>query len=106
LIVAVGGDGTILNTSSFLDDTIPLLGINSDPRRPGHGRNLSDQMMNIRWNSQHRCVYADGSHFKNLVDEIKMDMHVIYNFFSFIQRITINLQLDASNDYIKLYYNF
>ena len=34
LIVAVGGDGTILNTSSFLDDTIPLLGINSDPRRP------------------------------------------------------------------------
>ena len=34
LIVAVGGDGTILNTSSSLDDTIPLLGINSDPRRP------------------------------------------------------------------------
>ena len=34
LIIAVGGDGTILNTSSFLDDSIPLLGVNSDPTRP------------------------------------------------------------------------
>ena len=34
LLIAVGGDGTILNTASFLDDTIPILGINSDPTRP------------------------------------------------------------------------
>jgi NAD+ kinase len=34
LIIAVGGDGTVLNTSQFLDDTIPLLGINSDPTQP------------------------------------------------------------------------
>lgn len=34
LVIAVGGDGTILNTSSFLDDSIPLLGVNSDPTRP------------------------------------------------------------------------
>ncbi len=34
LVIAVGGDGTILNTSSFLDDTIPVLGVNSDPTRP------------------------------------------------------------------------
>lgn len=34
LVIAVGGDGTVLNTSSFLDDTIPVLGINSDPTRP------------------------------------------------------------------------
>lgn len=31
LVIAVGGDGTILNTSSFIDDSIPLLGVNSDP---------------------------------------------------------------------------
>jgi NAD+ kinase len=31
LLVAVGGDGTTLNCASFIDDTIPLLGINSDP---------------------------------------------------------------------------
>ncbi len=34
LVIAVGGDGTILNTSSFVDDTIPVLGVNSDPTRP------------------------------------------------------------------------
>ena len=34
LVIAVGGDGTILNTSSFLDDNIPLLGVNSDPTKP------------------------------------------------------------------------
>lgn len=32
LIVAVGGDGTVLSSAHFLDHgTIPLLGINSDP---------------------------------------------------------------------------
>jgi NAD+ kinase len=34
LVIAVGGDGTVLNTSSFIDDSIPVLGINSDPTRP------------------------------------------------------------------------
>jgi NAD+ kinase len=32
LVVAVGGDGTVLSSAHFLDHgTIPLLGINSDP---------------------------------------------------------------------------
>lgn len=34
LVIAVGGDGTVLNTSSFLDGSIPVLGVNSDPTRP------------------------------------------------------------------------
>jgi NAD+ kinase len=34
LIITVGGDGTMLNASSFLDDSIPILGINSDPTKP------------------------------------------------------------------------
>eukprot|EP01041_Mallomonas_annulata_P014706 gene14706-31270_t len=34
LVIAVGGDGTVLNASSFLDDKIPMLGVNSDPTRP------------------------------------------------------------------------
>jgi NAD+ kinase len=33
LVIAVGGDGTVLNTASFIDDTIPVLGVNSDPTR-------------------------------------------------------------------------
>lgn len=34
LVVTVGGDGTLLQASHFLDDTIPVLGVNSDPTRP------------------------------------------------------------------------
>ena len=35
LVIAVGGDGTVLSSSHFLDGDIPLLGINSDPTRDG-----------------------------------------------------------------------
>jgi NAD+ kinase len=38
LVIAVGGDGTVLNTSSFIDDSIPVLGINSDPSKPDENR--------------------------------------------------------------------
>ncbi|PPD73859.1 hypothetical protein GOBAR_DD29221 [Gossypium barbadense] len=31
LVVTVGGDGTLLQASHFLDDSIPVLGLNSDP---------------------------------------------------------------------------
>ena len=34
LLIAVGGDGTILNATSFVDDSIPVLGVNSDPTKP------------------------------------------------------------------------
>ena len=45
LIIAVGGDGTVLNTSSFIDDSIPLLGVNSDPTKPEEEgvRNVKDE---------------------------------------------------------------
>jgi NAD+ kinase len=34
LIIAIGGDGTVLNSASFLDDSIPIMGVNSDPTKP------------------------------------------------------------------------
>mmetsp|Transcript_40504 Transcript_40504/g.41335 ORF Transcript_40504/g.41335 Transcript_40504/m.41335 type:complete len:335 (+) Transcript_40504:265-1269(+) len=34
LVIAVGGDGTVMNASSFLDNRIPVLGVNSDPSHP------------------------------------------------------------------------
>ncbi|XP_056172918.1 NADH kinase isoform X1 [Syzygium oleosum] len=33
MVVTVGGDGTLLHASHFVDDSIPLLGVNSDPTR-------------------------------------------------------------------------
>lgn len=31
MVVTVGGDGTLLHASHFVDDSIPILGVNSDP---------------------------------------------------------------------------
>lgn len=31
MVVTVGGDGTLLQASHFIDDSIPVLGVNSDP---------------------------------------------------------------------------
>lgn len=31
LVVTVGGDGTLLQASHLMDDSIPVLGVNSDP---------------------------------------------------------------------------
>lgn len=33
VVVTVGGDGTLLRASHFMDDTIPVFGVNSDPTR-------------------------------------------------------------------------
>ena len=33
-VISVGGDGTVLNVASFLDDQVPIIGINSDPIKP------------------------------------------------------------------------
>lgn len=37
LVVSVGGDGTLLATASFMDDAVPIVGVNSDPADPAGG---------------------------------------------------------------------
>lgn len=34
LVISVGGDGTLLRASHFLNSSIPVLGVNSDPTCP------------------------------------------------------------------------
>ena len=34
LVITVGGDGTLLRASHFLDSSVPILGVNSDPTCP------------------------------------------------------------------------
>lgn len=31
LVITIGGDGTLLRASHFMDDKVPVLGVNSDP---------------------------------------------------------------------------
>lgn len=34
LVITIGGDGKLLHASHFMDDSIPVLGVNYDPTRP------------------------------------------------------------------------
>ncbi|KAI3755717.1 hypothetical protein L1987_55523 [Smallanthus sonchifolius] len=43
LVVTVGGDGTLLKASHLLNDSIPLLGVNSDPTQPQEVKALSNK---------------------------------------------------------------
>ncbi|KAI3679323.1 hypothetical protein L2E82_51455 [Cichorium intybus] len=43
LVVTIGGDGTLLRASHFLNDSIPLLGLNSDPTQPQEVEELGDE---------------------------------------------------------------
>ena len=61
LVITVGGDGTVLSSSHFLDSSIPLLGINSDPTKA--------EDFNVRKKSDERrsfgalcCCTADNMH--------------------------------------------
>lgn len=40
LVVTIGGDGTLLQASNCLDDSIPILGVNSDPTITSEARFL------------------------------------------------------------------
>ena len=49
LMVAVGGDGTVLSAAHFLDHgTIPLLGINSDPNVSTEDRRVTEKKVDER----------------------------------------------------------
>lgn len=41
MVITVGGDGTLLQASHLMDDSIPVLGVNSDPTQPNEVTYLS-----------------------------------------------------------------
>ena len=47
LVVTVGGDGTLLQASHFMDDSIPVLGVNSDPTQALEVRCLFDSIPDL-----------------------------------------------------------
>ena len=55
LMVAVGGDGTVLSAAHFLDHgTIPLLGVNSDPNV-----SLEDRKVTKKKRDERKYVIVD-----------------------------------------------
>ena len=57
LMVAVGGDGTVLSAAHFLDHgTIPLLGINSDPNISSEDRRVTKKKVDERRSHGALCM--------------------------------------------------
>ncbi|CAN6483502.1 unnamed protein product [Victoria cruziana] len=63
-----GGDGTLLQASHFMDDSIPVLGVNSDPTQPDEVEEKNDEFDATR-STGYLCAATAGS-FEQLLTDI------------------------------------
>ncbi|KAI3925019.1 hypothetical protein MKW92_031405 [Papaver armeniacum] len=68
MVITIGGDGTILHASHFVDDTIPLLGVNSDPTQDEEVEKFNDSFDASR-STGYLCA-ATVSNFEQVLDDI------------------------------------
>ncbi|THU58700.1 hypothetical protein C4D60_Mb03t17160 [Musa balbisiana] len=68
LVITVGGDGTLLQASHFLDDSVPVLGVNSDPTQVDEVNKFSDEFDATR-STGYLCAATAGN-FEQVLDEI------------------------------------
>lgn len=71
LVVTIGGDGTLLRASHFLNDSIPLLGVNSDPTQPQEVREFGNEFDATR-SSGYLCA-ATVKNFEQILNNILED---------------------------------
>nr|GLL34617.1 NADH kinase [Ipomoea trifida] len=65
LVITIGGDGTLLQGSHFLDDKIPVLGVNSDPTQ---AREVNEDFDATR-STGYLCA-ATVDNFEHILDDI------------------------------------
>ncbi|XP_057766370.1 probable NADH kinase isoform X2 [Salvia miltiorrhiza] len=68
LVITVGGDGTLLQASHLMDDSIPILGVNSDPTQPKEVAEFSEEFDATR-STGYLCA-STTSNFEQVVDGI------------------------------------
>lgn len=68
LAITVGGDGTLLRASHFLDDKIPVLGVNSDPTKHEEVDEFVNEFDATR-STGYLCAATAGN-FEQVLDEI------------------------------------
>ncbi|XP_022735384.1 NADH kinase isoform X3 [Durio zibethinus] len=66
LVVTVGGDGTLLQASHFMDDSIPVLGVNSDPTQAEEVEEFSNEFDATR-STGYLCA-ATVKNFEQVLD--------------------------------------
>lgn len=88
LVVTVGGDGTLLQASHFLDGSIPVLGVNSDPTQTQEVDKFGNEFDAAR-STGYLCA-ATVKNFEQVLDEI-LEGH---KHPSELTRISVNLNGD------------
>ncbi|XP_020581580.1 probable NADH kinase isoform X2 [Phalaenopsis equestris] len=68
LVVTVGGDGTLLQASHLIDNSIPVLGVNSDPTQPEEVGQLCDEFDATR-STGYLCA-ATMRNFEQILEEV------------------------------------
>ncbi|XP_074564877.1 putative NADH kinase isoform X2 [Curcuma longa] len=68
LVITVGGDGTLLQASHFLDDSVPILGVNSDPTQADEVNAFRNEFDATR-STGYLCAATAGN-FEQVLDEI------------------------------------
>ncbi|XP_058100994.1 probable NADH kinase [Magnolia sinica] len=68
LVITVGGDGTLLQASHFMDDSIPIVGVNSDPTQVEEVKEFSNEFDATR-STGYLCA-ATAANFEQVLDEI------------------------------------
>ncbi|XP_020676494.1 probable NADH kinase [Dendrobium catenatum] len=68
LVVTVGGDGTLLQASHLLDNSIPILGVNSDPTQPQEVDEVCDEFDATR-STGYLCA-ATVANFEQILEEV------------------------------------
>lgn len=68
LVITVGGDGTLLQASHFMDDSVPVLGVNSDPTQIEEVEKFSNEFDANR-STGHLCA-ATVNNFQQVLDDI------------------------------------
>lgn len=68
LVITIGGDGTLLQASHFMDGSIPVLGVNSDPTQVEEVEEFSGDFDATR-STGHLCA-ATVKNFEQVLDDI------------------------------------
>ncbi|XP_077229577.1 NAD(H) kinase 3 isoform X1 [Tasmannia lanceolata] len=68
LVITIGGDGTLLQASHFMDDSIPMLGVNSDPTQVEEVKEFSHEFDATR-STGYLCAATAGN-FEQVFDEV------------------------------------
>ncbi|KAK9937770.1 hypothetical protein M0R45_014540 [Rubus argutus] len=93
LVITVGGDGTLLQASHFIDDSVPVLGVNSDPTRPEEVEKHNNEFDATR-STGYLCA-ATVDNFEQILDNIIKDRIIPSN----LTRISIGVNSQVVSTY-------